>query len=73
MTQQQDAQVSIDDMLAWVRGKRCSDQAVGYAVRRVAQVGTLDQLVAFTVALHAAIRQTGTGGPDQALYILLTP
>ena len=64
MTAQQDqAQVSIDDMLAWVRGKRYADPAVGYAVRRVAQAGTLDQLVAFTVALHAAIRQNGTGDP----------
>jgi hypothetical protein len=49
-------QVSIDDMLAWVARHGFSKDAVGYATKRITEPGTLDQVVAFTSAIRAAIR-----------------
>lgn len=48
--------VNIDDMLTWVDRHGFSEEAVGYATRRIAQLGTREQLVAFTMAIRAAIR-----------------
>ncbi len=48
--------VNIDDMLTWVERHEFSEEAVGYATRRIAQLGTREQLVAFTMAIRAAIR-----------------
>jgi hypothetical protein len=48
--------VNIDQMLEWVAGQRYSNRALGYATRRIAERGTAEQLVAFTAAVRAAIR-----------------
>ena len=52
----QPPEVNIDQMIAWVRGKNYDDAALGYAVRRIAQLGTVEQLVAFTVTARQAVR-----------------
>jgi ADP-ribosylglycohydrolase len=49
-------QISIDEMLTWVARRGYSPEAVGYATKRIAELGTVDQLVAFTTALRAAVR-----------------
>ncbi|QDW61725.1 ADP-ribosylglycohydrolase family protein [Oerskovia sp. KBS0722] len=53
--------VDVDDMLAWVVHRRLDDQALGYALRRVAQIGTLEQLIAFTTTARAEIRRNRLG------------
>ena len=50
-------QISIDDMITWVARRGFSPEAVGYATKRIAELGTVDQLVAFTTAIRAAIRE----------------
>jgi ADP-ribosylglycohydrolase len=50
------ADVNVDQMLGWVRHKNYSDDSVGYAVRRIATLGTVEQLVAFTAELRSAVR-----------------
>lgn len=52
-------EVNVDQMLAWVQHKGFTDEAIGYAVRRVVELGSLEQLVAFTTALRAAARRFG--------------
>ncbi len=49
-------QISIDDMITWVARRGNSPEAVGYATKRIAELGTSDQLIAFTTAIRAAIR-----------------
>jgi ADP-ribosylglycohydrolase len=49
--------ISIDDMITWVERRGFSPEAVGYATKRIAELGTVDQLVAFTTAIRAAIRE----------------
>ncbi|MFT7840690.1 ADP-ribosylglycohydrolase family protein [Saccharothrix sp. BKS2] len=51
--------IDIDVILDWVRRNNFSDRAVGYAVNRVAADGTLEQLVALTVALRNVSRDRG--------------
>ena len=46
--------VDIDQMLGWIARNGYSEEALGYATRRIAQLGTSEQLV--TVAVRAAIR-----------------
>jgi hypothetical protein len=48
--------INIDDMFTWVERRGFSEKAVGYATRRIAQLGTREQLVAFTMAIRTAIR-----------------
>ena len=48
----------IDQMLVWVARRGYSEEAIGYATRRIAQIGTVEQLVTFTTALRAAIRRS---------------
>ena len=50
--------VDIDQMLGWVARNGYSEESLGYATRRIAQLGTSEQLVAFTVAVRAAIRDS---------------
>jgi ADP-ribosylglycohydrolase len=50
--------VSIDDMLTWVARRGYDETAIGYAIRRISEIGTIDQLVAFTTALRARIAGT---------------
>lgn len=50
-------EVSVDALFAWARRHRFSADALGKAVRRLAEVGTVDQMVAFTVLVHAEARR----------------
>jgi ADP-ribosylglycohydrolase len=47
--------VDVDQMLEWVKRNNYSDNSIGYAVRRLSRLGTIEQLVAFTTALRVAI------------------
>jgi len=46
----------VDSMLTWAVKHGLSDQDIGYAVRRLAEVGTIEQLIALVTALRAEIR-----------------
>ncbi|WP_204075886.1 ADP-ribosylglycohydrolase family protein [Planotetraspora phitsanulokensis] len=48
--------VDVDQMLKWVAHENFSDRAVGYAVKRIAALGTVEQLTAFTSTLRYALR-----------------
>lgn len=48
--------VELDQILGWIERKNYDDAAIGYAMRRVAELGTSDQLIALTSALRSAIR-----------------
>lgn len=52
------ATVDVDQMLAWVARNEFSDKSVGYAVRRIADLGSVEQLIAFTTALRRATRRS---------------
>ena len=45
-------------MLAWLAGEDYANPALGYATRRIAELGTVEQMVAFTTALRTAIRRS---------------
>jgi len=48
-------QVNIDQMLDWVARRGFSDKDIGYAVKRISQRGTAEQLISFTSHLRVAI------------------
>jgi ADP-ribosylglycohydrolase len=50
--------IVVDQMLAWVARNEFSDNSIGYAVRRITDLGTVEQLIAFTTALRRATHQT---------------
>lgn len=45
---------NVDEMLEWVARMDYSAKALGYALRRLAKLGTVEQAVAFAVAIHSA-------------------
>lgn len=47
--------VNIDDMLVWLARNRYKEADIGYAIRRISELGTVEQLIAFTTALRAKI------------------
>ena len=51
-------QVNIDQVLDWVARRGFSDKDIGYAVKRISQRGTAEQLIAFTSHLRVAIRRS---------------
>ena len=48
--------LDVDQMLDWVASHNFSEAALGYALRRIAESGSLEQIVAFSAAIHAAAR-----------------
>lgn len=50
--------MNVDRILAWVAGRHFSEDALGYAMRRLAEGGTVEQLIAFSVAVHAAAQRS---------------
>ncbi|MEU9773822.1 ADP-ribosylglycohydrolase family protein [Streptomyces sp. NPDC047968] len=48
--------LDVDAMLEWLRTQGHTDQAIGYAVRRIAELGTMEQMIAFTATIQAEIR-----------------
>lgn len=48
--------VNVDAMLTWLRRQGYTDSAIGYAVRRISEVGTREQMIAFTATLQAEIK-----------------
>jgi ADP-ribosylglycohydrolase len=57
---QTQTRVDVDQMLAWVKGEGYSDGSIGYAVRRIATLGTVEQLTAFTATLRHEINAIHT-------------
>lgn len=53
-------EMDVDQILEWVASKNYSEDALGYAMRRLAEIGTVEQVVAFSVAVHAAARGSRT-------------
>jgi ADP-ribosylglycohydrolase len=49
--------VNIDHMLTWVARRGYDETAIGYAIRRISEIGTVEQLVAFTTTLRARISE----------------
>lgn len=49
--------VNVDQMLTWVAKRDFTDEAVGYALRRICQLGTLEHAIAFTDAVRATVRR----------------
>lgn len=52
-----DRGVDLDRVLGWLETQRYNDAAVGYALRRVARDGTVEQLVALTSTLRTRLRR----------------
>jgi hypothetical protein len=50
--------VNIDQMLHWLARRGFPNEEIGYATRRISELGTLEQLIAFTTALRTAIRRS---------------
>jgi ADP-ribosylglycohydrolase len=50
-------EVDVDQMLTWVARRGYADDAIGYAIRRIVGLGTLEQLQAFTTALWARAKR----------------
>ncbi|MBK0868312.1 ADP-ribosylglycohydrolase family protein [Saccharopolyspora sp. HNM0986] len=50
--------VEVDAMLSWVARENYRSDAIGYAVRRISEIGTLEQLIAFTAALRERLPKT---------------
>jgi HJR/Mrr/RecB family endonuclease len=48
--------VDIDQLLGWVAQRDFADERIGAAMRRIAQVGTLEQFITFTSTLRASLR-----------------
>lgn len=46
----------IDSMLSWVVNHGLSDQDIGYAVRRLAEVGTIEQMIALVTTLVGGMK-----------------
>lgn len=53
----------VDSMLVWVERSKYAPEAIGYAVARISEVGTIEQLVAFTTALRASLRRRAERDP----------
>lgn len=49
------AKVNVDQMLDWVRRRNYDEQAVGYAVTRISDIGTVEQLIAFVTVLRERV------------------
>lgn len=49
--------VNVDAIMRWLRWQNASDAAIGLAARRVAESGSVEQTIAFGVALRELVRQ----------------
>jgi ADP-ribosylglycohydrolase len=56
--------VDVDQMLEWLVRQGHSDHSIGYAVRRMARLGTLEQLIALTTALRDVIVSSSSRSSD---------
>lgn len=50
--------MNVDHILAWAASRQFSEEALGYALRRLAEGGTIEQVIAFSVAVHAAAQRS---------------
>lgn len=48
--------VGIDDIMHWVSTKGLADDAIGFAFRRIAESGSMEQLIAFAAAVRERVR-----------------
>lgn len=49
-------EVGVDEIVQWVSTKGFSDEAIGFAFRRIAQSGSMEQLIAFAAAVRERVR-----------------
>jgi len=49
--------IDLDQIIEWVSKQDFHDQALGYALRRIAERGTVEQIVAFATAIRGRIHQ----------------
>jgi ADP-ribosylglycohydrolase len=54
--------LDVDQVIAWVVGQQLSDRAIGYAVRRLSEQGSVEQLIAFTTAIRREVGQMRRDG-----------
>jgi hypothetical protein len=54
--------VDVDTALSWLTQREFSTDAIGHAVRRMAETGTAEQMIALSIALRQAIRAGGARG-----------
>jgi hypothetical protein len=53
----EERRVDVDEMLRWVWQRKLSDEALGYALRRLAESGSTEQLIAFTATVRGMVLQ----------------
>lgn len=49
--------IDVDEMLRWLWARNLEDRDLGYAMRRLAESGTIEQHIAFTTAIRAMVEQ----------------
>jgi hypothetical protein len=47
--------LDVDVVIGWARRNGLTDETLGYALRRIAETGTLEQLVAFTSTVRSLL------------------
>jgi ADP-ribosylglycohydrolase len=57
------ANVDVDQMLAWVKQQGLTENAIGYAVARIAELGSVEQLIGFTSSLRTMLRKKSNERP----------
>jgi ADP-ribosylglycohydrolase len=50
-------QVDIDQVMHWLARRGFSDEDIGYAIRRISESGTMEQLLVFTSTLRSALHK----------------
>jgi ADP-ribosylglycohydrolase len=53
--------LSIDQMLIWLARRGYADEAIGYAIKRIAELGTFEQFVAFCTTIRVDLRRRDGG------------
>jgi len=56
--------LDIDEILRWIGSRPLTDRDLGYATRRVAEEGSVEQLIAFTTAIREMINRRASRPPS---------
>jgi len=49
--------IDVDQILAWLGRQKFNDESLGYAVRRISEAGSLEQMALFLASVRSEIRQ----------------
>jgi hypothetical protein len=49
--------IDVDQILAWLKRNHFDDESLGYAVRRISQAGSVEQMALFLGTVRGAIRR----------------